>query len=214
MILTNVHAGEDSNNNRVIANGHIFGIHRLSHDETTFHLTCGHTGTDIVPEFTYRGEFPIPQSEYRPHVKVEGYVHTYEVEDRDGNRYQRQTFIATDVSKQGTLCDDVFGNKGCFYAAPQIAIFIKGTLEYIDGDIQNDKFVNLFVRPENEEHGIKISCRVYSTLKRIDPQIGEEVMCVCDLKTRKKNDSGLQYDNKITSYYENIILLDLATNEN
>lgn len=161
-------------------------------------------GRDNYPRF-YCPAGVLPDIEKNERVLIYGHVHTYVKRTPEGKNSFRQQFIADKVTKEKTLTELAFGEKGTFYPPMYANVFFKGTIRTVK---PNGEWAQVYVTVDDngKDANIKINAKENATVKSLSP--GDKVYIVSGIRTTQKEVNG----KRVT--FENISLFDIHVVKN
>lgn len=184
--------------NKVVIRGRLVNV-RDGENGDEILVIASRNHKDIFPRVHLK---PGNQFICRPHsrVYVEGHLETisFKLDDEDEFWVNDQIIVGDTVRLEPTLCEDVFGAKGRFFAEPNTEIYLKGRIKNIEQE--GDYF--RYVIKIDDGNSIRVSMRKLERHPIIS--IGDTVGCVCTMRTPKK-----EYEDKIV-YFEDINVSDLC----
>ncbi len=135
------------------------------------------------------------------HVEIKGSVHSYNYKDKDGKYVRRQSFYASFIKEDSTLCGDKFDVKGKFYKEYSSRVFLGGS--FVSQKERDNGWLSIMLRAsEREEDTILVNMRKLD--RQPEYKKGDPICIVGTISTVNKDFNGEKV------HFENIVVSDIG----
>ncbi len=188
--------------NEIVASGRIITIKERKNGDKIVTLITKN-GRDVFLRFVC-SKGVLPELNDHAHVQITGHVISVAYRDDNKKFHQDQSFVADEIIPSPTLTEKKFGVKGKFFAYPECAAYLKGTVKKV---LDEGEWVRLILHIDEERKDRK-PATVRLSMKKLSrqPELkkGDTICAVCTVTTPKK-----MIDGKAT-YFEDLLISDLA----
>ena len=163
---------------------------------------CARGGVDVSPCFLFKTETDsVSCLKVGARIKVTGYMESFKYQNFEGNWMIGHRLIGVKAEKRKTLCENIFGVDGYYFAQPSVQAMFSGIIKKISED--NGWYrITLSADTDEGKNEIKLNCpkKEFSEMLKVD----DLMCCACTMTTKVKETYNKQ------RMYTDLIIEDLA----